>query len=258
MEKVHLIYFSPALSTRRVMRMIAESTGLPVTEHDVTMGIKAPINIASGELAIFGIPVYSGRVPLLATEAFRQIRGNRTPAVIINVYGNRDYDDALLELRDICEANGFVPLAAGAFIARHSIFSGVAEGRPDMSDKQKIEEFGKYCLSLYRNYDADAKYKQLEVKGNYPYKELTAGAPYMPLGDEKCDSCGTCVKQCPVGAIPADNPLITDVGVCIRCARCIALCPQHSRDFRGEMYETIKAKFAPFMAARREPEVYYV
>jgi len=238
--------------------MIGKSIGLPITEHDVTMGIKEPLNIPSGELAIFGIPVYSGRVPLLATEGFNQIRGERTPAVIVNVYGNRDYDDALLELRDICEANGFTPLAAGAFIARHSIFSGVAVGRPDTSDEQKIEEFGKYCLNLYHTYDKDTDYKQLEVKGNFPYKELTKGATYTPVCDDSCDECGTCARQCPVGAIPMENVRETNVELCIRCARCITLCPQHSRDFRGEPYETFKTKFAPFMADRREPEMYFV
>ena len=73
----------------------------------------------------------------MAVDAFEKIKGDKTPAVLVCVYGNRNYDDALLELKDISEANGFVPIAAGAFIARHSIFSDVAVGRPDKEDLHK-------------------------------------------------------------------------------------------------------------------------
>ena len=41
---------------------------------------------------------------------------SQTPAVLVVVYGNRAYDDALLELSDIATGAGFVPLAAGAFV----------------------------------------------------------------------------------------------------------------------------------------------
>lgn len=37
-----------------------------------------------------------------------------TPAIAVCVYGNRDYDDALIELKDAIEANGFKTVAAAA------------------------------------------------------------------------------------------------------------------------------------------------
>lgn len=256
MDNIHLIYFSPALSTRRVMREIGKNLSVQVKEYDVTMGLAESVDIGNQGLAVFGIPVYAGRVPELAVKAFRKIRGKNTPAVLVCVYGNRDYDDALLELKDICEENGFVTVAAATFIARHSIFSGVAEGRPDEEDRQKIDEFAKECMHLYQSYDCTKEYTSLEVKGNRPYREPSKGG-YVPTGDESCDNCGTCVKQCPVGAIPADDPKITDMDLCIRCARCITLCPKHSWAFSGELYEIVKTKFAPMMAARREPEMIF-
>jgi ferredoxin len=240
------------------MREIGENMGTSVKECDVTMGLPESLDIDIQGLAVFGIPVYAGRVLELAVKAFRKIRGKNTPAVLVCVYGNRDYDDALLELKDICEENGFVTVAAATFIARHSIFSGVAEGRPDEEDRQKIDEFGRECFRLYQEYDEKKDYKQLKIKGNFPYKEVVKGiASYTPTGDERCDSCGTCVKQCPVNAIPKDNPFVTNNDLCIQCGRCIVLCPQHSRKYRGELYEAVKAKYAPFMAARREPEMIF-
>jgi hypothetical protein len=44
------------------------------------------------------VPVYKGRAPVFLTDYFSRVKGNNTAVVFIVVYGNRDYDDALLEL----------------------------------------------------------------------------------------------------------------------------------------------------------------
>ena len=46
--------------------------------------------------------------------------------------------------------NGFVVVAAGAFVARHSIFPDVAGGRPDRDDLDRMAEFAervRECLA---------------------------------------------------------------------------------------------------------------
>ena len=62
-------------------------------------------------------------------------------AIVAVIYGNRDYDDALLELADIAVEDGFEVVAAGAFIAQHCIFPKVANGRPDASDMAVATDF---------------------------------------------------------------------------------------------------------------------
>lgn len=90
------------------------------------------------DLAILLIaPVYAGRIPEMAAKLFSQIDGHGMKAIVAVVYGNRDYDDALLELADIAIADGFEVIGAGAFIAQHCIFPKVANGRPDSSDNDK-------------------------------------------------------------------------------------------------------------------------
>lgn len=86
------------------------------------------------DLVLFGVPVYGGRIPSPAVQTLRRMQGSRTPAVLVAAYGNREYDDALLELADIAAANGFIPFAAAALIAEHSIMHSVAAGRPDAQD----------------------------------------------------------------------------------------------------------------------------
>jgi len=258
MKKANLVYFSPALSTRKIVRMIGRETGLAIKEYDITHGITVPLIFGTDELVIFAVPVYAGRVPALAARAFQDIKGENTPSVITCIYGNREYEDALLELRDICEAHGFRPFAGGAFIARHSIFPNVGNMRPDEEDKVKIKEFAKKCLTHYEALTQTDISGKLSIKGNIPYRDPST-IPLMPEGDSKCDNCQTCVIHCPVEAISADDPTQTNKSLCIGCAGCVAVCPQHSRAFRGDMYETIRTKFeGAYLNNRKEPEVFFL
>lgn len=255
MQEIHLIYFSPALSTKKIIRHIGKATGVSVKEHDITQDLLQSLTFKDNDLVIFGIPVYSGRVPALATQYLQKIKGSSTPAILVAVYGNREYEDALLELNNIVKQNGFAPIAAGTFIARHSIFPNVAINRPDEQDKEKIADFAQRCIIAYQN--RKDMPKELQVKGNYPYREPSK-IPLVPKGDSKCDKCGTCVKMCPVNAIPENNPKKTDKKLCISCARCIAVCPQDSRKFRGLIYKIARRKFeSSYTAVRKEPEFFF-
>ena len=63
------------------------------------------------------------------------MKGNQARAVLVCVYGNRAYEDTLIELKDVADKAGFVPAAAVATIAEHSIMHKFAAGRPDGQQK---------------------------------------------------------------------------------------------------------------------------
>jgi len=47
------------------------------------------------------------------------------------------------------------------------------------------------------------------------------------LEEEKCTSCGRCVKICSENAISiASDHAVIDIGRCVGCAECIAICPE--------------------------------
>ena len=94
------------------------------------------------------MPVYGGFIPHICAERVSTLEGNHTPAVIAAVYGNRHYDDALVQMRDLLEKQGFIVIAAGAFLAEHSIFTTVAAGRPDEDDRAAMKEFAGRCRDL--------------------------------------------------------------------------------------------------------------
>ena len=132
------VYFSPTGSTKRVTEWITERIAgnreaecLDLTD---AASSRPDYTFTEHELAVYG-----GRVPETARERLQKIHGKRTPAVLIVTYGNRAYEDALLELSDILKEQGFIPAAAAAVVTEHNIAHVYGTGRPDEKDKKEDE-----------------------------------------------------------------------------------------------------------------------
>lgn len=245
-------YFSATYSTKRVVSHIAGKLGAVDRELDVTCAVpECETLMAATELLVAGVPAYGGRVPDGAIAGLKSLKGDGTPAVLVCVYGNRDYDDTLLELSDILRGNGFVPVAAAAVVAEHCIFPAVASGRPDTRDWELIEGF----CGRVREWlgGAQAVWGELQIKGNRPYKKY-GGVPIHPSAGKECNGCGACAAACPAKAIDVQDPRKTLKGRCIACARCVNVCPQRARKFRGLLYKLAARQFAKSNTSRREPE----
>ena len=189
-EKWIIAHFSPTGGTKKVADAIAAGFSIPVVEMDLTRADSA-VTLGEKDALMAVLPVFAGRVPQISLERLSALKGNGQKAVAVVVYGNREFDDALLETRDALEANGFQVIAAAAFIAEHSMARSIAAGRPDPEDE-----------ALCRQFAADVMAKAddaapVRVPGNTPYKELKPSA-FHPAASENCVKCGVCAQQCPV------------------------------------------------------------
>jgi len=257
-SKINLVYFSATYTTKKILKQIAGRIGDKIIEYDITQNIpKTNILFGNKDLLIVGMPVYAGRIPSVALDALAKFKGENTVAIIVCVYGNRDYDDALLELKDKIEPKGFRIVSAGAFIAQHSIFPEVGRNRPDEKDIELINEFGDKSAEIIAHLSSAGSLPPINIKGNNPYK-IPGEIPLKPKGNKNCNECGTCVKLCPVQAIPEDTPRKTEKEKCISCGRCIVVCPQNARSFGGVIYKLAESKFVKAHSARKEPEMMYV
>lgn len=247
---LHTFFFSPSDTTRKYAKAMTDAYGGESQLIDLTHGsCEIESELIDGDTVLLISPVYAGRIPAMAADLFRQIDGHGMRAIVAVVYGNRDYDDALLELADIAVNDGFDVIAAGAFIAQHCIFPKVANGRPDASDLAVAADF------MERAKESD-KLDISTIKGNRPYKKPGA-VPLQPQTDEnECRSCGVCARECPTGAIDPVT-LATDKNKCITCCRCIAVCDSHARKFKGIKYAMVGKIFCSQNSKRREPELFF-
>lgn len=257
-KKIYSVYFSATYTTRKVVRGITAAIGaVEIVECDVTSEpIEKPISMGVGDVLVIGMPVYGGRIPESTLESIAKLNGNGSPAVIACVYGNRDYDDALLELRNEVESRGFNVVSAGAFIARHSIFTQLANDRPNDDDMRQVCEFATHSKVIIETHRDFTQLQPIAIKGNEPYKVFNQ-LPIFPTANDDCTQCGRCADKCPVGAISKENIRTADAGRCIACGRCIVECQKNARDFRGEFIEARAAKFIEAFSEPRANELMY-
>jgi len=233
-NKVRLICFSPTKTSQKVVEALgAAISGVEIEKIDLTYpDFQGGVQLGSDELAIIGVPVYAGRVATPAADRLRTIKGNNTPAIIVVLYGNREYEDALIELRDLALENSFIPFAACAFIGEHSFSSSdmpIAAGRPDEADLAAARDFGEKVFATLTAMDDMVVKPPVEVPGNSPYKEGMGPLPFTPMVNHlECTKCGECLSTCPSGAISLGNEIEMDNGLCVFCCACIKNCPEEA------------------------------
>ena len=133
MTNIIKIYFSPSETTKKVVEQVAGNFNQPTENYDLLI-FNQEKEFSDDDVAIVGMPVFAGRLPKTAHERLAKIKGNNAKAIAIVNYGNAHVTDALLELVDLLKENDFNVIAAASTVSHHSIFDGVAVGRPDASD----------------------------------------------------------------------------------------------------------------------------
>ena len=254
-KTVNNIFFSPSGTTKQITKRITAVMKSEIKEYDLLkMSISQQIEFSKEDVVVVGMPVFAGRIPEICLKQLNNLQGNRTFVIICVVYGNREYEDALLELQEIIENQGFIVFSAAAFVGQHSIFNQVAANRPDEDDLIEIEKFATACFEKLKNIN-DNNCERLKIKGNHPYRAYS-NISLKPSATSKCNRCGVCAKICPANAIDINNPRKTDKDKCISCTACIAACPQKARKFSGLLYKVAGTKFKKANTIRKEPDIF--
>lgn len=261
---INIFFFSPTHSSERIARAVADGTGIrQVTETNLTTDDGTAPICAGSALSVIAVPVYRGRVAPLALERLKRLRADSAPAILVVTYGNRDYEDALLELSDTAKGLGFIPVAAAAFIGEHSYSTHsmpTAEGRPDDDDIRIASGFGQRCINKLSRYavcpEGLAGMPGLHVRGHNPYREVKLPeVKTVPECNGSCILCGECIGICPAHALafsPDGSGIVTDPDLCICCCACVKACPAGARTYNTPFTAYLHENFS----ARKEPELF--
>lgn len=275
-KRICAVYFSPNGTTEKVVSTIAKEISLcfgVVTDNfDFTRAKDrmTPLTFYENDLIIFGVPVYAGRVPNLLLKFIKSTQAEKGCLVVpIVLFGNRSYDNALLELSDLLEECGMQTIAAGAYVGQHAFSNKIAQGRPNQDDINEIQDFGrKIAAKAYYTQDStgtdtaiDIKgepgphyggyFKPLNPKDNTPIDIRKA----KPVTSDACIACGICAENCSMGSINHSNPKEV-IGICIKCGACINHCPISAKSFIDQGYLTHKEDLEHKLSTACENETF--
>ena len=188
------LHYSPlggtAKITERIAREIAEELDR-VTAEDISCSCCDMLDIMNGiveaphfdeeTIAVIGMPVRVGKIPLPAIKLLRQISGQGAMTVALVSYGTPTYGNALYELYNYADELGFTVVGAGAFVAVHGRKLDLK--RPDLSDVEAMEEFGRaVSRKLARLHGSDIeglriKPAPLMLSGKMPVHRISKVSP---------------------------------------------------------------------------------
>lgn len=247
------IVFSPTGGTRKVADTAAATLGEVVKVVDLADARTdfSAESMEDAEVALVAMPCFGGRAPRVAMGRLGRIAGAGVPCVVVNVYGNRAFDDALLEMADGAAAAGFSVVAALAAVAEHSIMRQYAAGRPDVSDDARIAEL---IGTVRRALEEGRAVEAPRVPGKRPYVK-EGSVPLAPKYAGSCQRCGRCVATCPIKAVDATT-LKTDKDTCIACMGCVAVCPDGARTVNGLLVKAAALAIKKQEKGRKEAELF--
>ena len=250
---VYEFYFSPTGGTKKVSDFLSGKLDNDVVSVDLVDN-KTNLNnfsFAENDIAIIAVPSYGGRVPSIAANRLSVINGKGMLAVLVCVYGNRAYEDTLIELKDIATQSGFRVVAAVAAVAEHSIARQYAKGRPDANDFKQLTEFAEQINKKISSQNIE----EPAILGNHPYKK-SGRIGIVPKPSKKCVNCGICAKECPVKAIDVKNSKIVNKNTCISCMRCISVCPHSARSINPAVLFIIGIVLKKSCSVRKDYELF--
>ena len=237
-KQIGILCFSPTGSTKTICETIALGMDcnkpkiINLTHQKTRNEFLAKPELALDGLdhLIVGLPVHSGKLPLLAIDCLQAISTGSLKCSAIVVYGNRDFGVALYNMVVQLIQSGLTVVSAAAFIGKHSYSDviPIATDRPDETDLKLAYIFGLNNLS---------KSSPIDLKDIPIQNDSISQSPKYPsikprFQSVACQQCGRCAAKCPIGILSAKSGEYKNrqsKNLCLGCMACVRCCPSEAR-----------------------------
>lgn len=250
--KLYNFYFSPTGATKKVLDVICSAWECDKCYIDFSSHINNYSNIkfAPNDICIVAVPSFSGRVPQFIIPKLKTLKGCNVKTILVATYGNRAFDDTLIELKTILEKCDFLCVAAIAAVTRHSVMPMYGAGRPNDTDISELREYSLKCKHAISEITTS-----VNVPGNIPYRKYVS-IPIYPTANKACIKCGLCATRCPVNAIPSENLRSINRQKCISCLQCTDVCPKHARHINKIVLRVAEIKMKKLCAEIKKNQLF--
>lgn len=260
-QHIETAYFSPTGNVRRAMEWLTQAVatrlGRKPTYWDCTLPAARHMvhTYQPGDLLLVGTPVYAGRIPNKLLPFWQSsFGGNGAAVVLVCLYGNRSFGDALTELRDTFQAAHFAPLAAAALPSEHAFVPELATGRPNDTDRAELVAFAEQLVAKLTTWEPlsdcpSSTSPASSISSTSPAPAATSTPPTSPApsatstspaspsatllevpGNSPAGAYYTPLRQDGQPAVFLKAKPQTDAARCTRCGLCASVCPMGSID----------------------------
>jgi ferredoxin len=236
--KMTLYYFSGTGNSLKVARDLAGELG-DTKIISIARVIDRDIDLSSECIGII-YPVYMFGMPLIVSRFIKKIKGGEDKYIFAIATCGGMAANALGQTYRECKSQGLT-LSAGFIIRMPGNYTPLYEAIP--ADTQNAF-FEKEKIRIKEIADIVRKKRPYPIEHN---SRLTnwlfsgiykLGSSQIPSADknfwpdEKCNSCGICVKVCPVNNIELVEDKPKWLNKCEQCFACLQWCPQRAIQYK--------------------------
>lgn len=206
---VTVYYFSGSGHSLAVAKELSEMLACQL--HTIGRDTKPIVD----ETAVVVFPVYCQNIPKPVADFLKLLRAKHI--VLIATYGRISYGRVLYEAQKLVSGD----VIAGAYIPTgHTFLDGTCafDKAPLLQIVERIQTPKKVCIP---------KTRKNPLANISPAFRSRIGVRLIK--DSRCDHCGICEKECPMGAIRNGKT----GSACIRCLRCVTNCPQKALQYKN-------------------------